>query len=528
MAEPDDTIAAYSQGVAEFAARFESVAAEDLWSPVREFIPTGANRIGLDVGAGAGRDAAWLKTLGLEMVAVEPAEGMRAFGQAQHPDIRWLDDRLPDLGKIHRLGLAFDLILLSGVWQHLRPAERPRAFRKLVTLLKPGGLLILSLRHGMGGAGRAWHETSLGEIEALGRDFGLSLLRALPVEDALGRTGVDWTLACLRLPDDGSVGLPLLRGIVLSDAKSSTYKLGLLRAVAKIADVAPALAVAERLSDEDRVSVPLGLVALNWLRAYVPLVKAGLPQAPGNSGPDGLGFAGDGFRALTGLGVAAEDLRVGASFAGERAAALAAALGEARRTIVNMPVRYTTAPNSSDQVFEPTGRVEARGLGAFSLTPEVLQLWGQLPMAGPLWRTLVRLGAWIEPLLMAEWARMMRDYAERMGRIVAPGVAEAHLVWQDPERDTRLARTIAGELATAGTPIHCVWSGARLGLADLDIDHALPWSAWPCGDLWNPRPRRAGSIRPSSGTGCRAAPPSPPPAIRSWNGGARPGDPTRP
>ena len=488
MAEPDDTIGAYSHGVAEFAARFESVFAEDLWAPVREFIPTGANRIGLDVGAGVGRDTAWLKSLGLEMVAVEPAEGMREFGQARYPNIRWLDDRLPDLTKVHRLSLAFDLILLSGVWQHLRPAERPRAFRKLVTLLKPGGLLILTLRHGTGGAGRAWHETSLGEIEALARDFGLSVLRALEAPDALGREGVDWTLACLRLPDDGSVGLPLIRGIVLSDAKSSTYKLGLLRSVAKVADVAPALAVAERFSDADRVSVPLGLVALNWLRAYLPLVKAGLPQLPGNSGPDGLGFAGLGFRALIGLGVAAEELRVGASFAGERAAALAAALGEARRTIINMPVRYTTAPNSTAQVFEASGHVEARALGGFSLTPEILQMWGQLSMAGPLWRTLLRLGAWIEPLFVAEWARMMGDYAERMGRIVAPGVAEAHLIWQEPGRDTRLARAIAGDLAAAGTPIHCVWSGATLALLDLDIDHAVPWSAWPCGDLWNLAP----------------------------------------
>jgi hypothetical protein len=248
------------------------------------------------------------------------------------------------------------------------------------------------------------------------------------------------------------------------------------------------LGEADRFGEEDRVTVPLGLVALNWLRAYLPLVKAGLPQSPGNSGPDGLGFAGAGFRALLDLGVVAEDLRIGASFTGERASALVAALGEARRTIVAMPAHYTTLPNSPAQVFEASGRMEARGLGAFTLTPEVLQLWGQLSMPGPLWRTLVRLGAWIEPLLVAEWARMMRDYAQRMGMVVAPGVAEARLIWLEPEHDTRLARSIAADLEDAGTPIRCVWSGALLTRADLDIDHALPWSAWPCGDLWNLAP----------------------------------------
>ncbi|WP_244533282.1 HNH endonuclease domain-containing protein [Methylobacterium aquaticum] len=30
-----------------------------------------------------------------------------------------------------------------------------------------------------------------------------------------------------------------------------------------------------------------------------------------------------------------------------------------------------------------------------------------------------------------------------------------------------------------------MWSGASLRLEALDIDHALPWSARPCGDLWN-------------------------------------------
>jgi hypothetical protein len=37
----------------------------------------------------------------------------------------------------------------------------------------------------------------------------------------------------------------------------------------------------------------------------------------------------------------------------------------------------------------------------------------------------------------------------------------------------------------AGKPLHCVWSGRRLEMATLDIDHCLPWTAWPCGDLWN-------------------------------------------
>jgi HNH endonuclease len=40
-------------------------------------------------------------------------------------------------------------------------------------------------------------------------------------------------------------------------------------------------------------------------------------------------------------------------------------------------------------------------------------------------------------------------------------------------------------LIASGAPVRCVRTGTRLNLDRLDIDHCLPWSAWPCGDLWN-------------------------------------------
>ncbi len=91
-------------------------------------------------------------------------------------------------------------------------------------------------------------------------------------------------------------------------------------------------------------------------------------------------------------------------------------------------------------------------------------------------------------MLVGEWARLIKDYALTMGRTLAPGEVEARLVWQEPARDTSLARRVAGRLEARDVPVRCVWSGARLTADTLDIDHALPWSAWPCGDLWNLAP----------------------------------------
>jgi hypothetical protein len=176
-------------------------------------------------------------------VAVEPSGAMRRQGQRLHPDerIRWLDDRLPALATTLRVGLAADVILLSGVWQHLAPTDRPRAFRNLVSLLKSGGLLAITLRHGPADPDRGMHPVSLAEIERLGREHGLVAVHAATVGDAMGRPEVSWTQVALRLPDDGTGALPLLRHVILNDQKSATYKLGLLRAICRAADGAAGL-----------------------------------------------------------------------------------------------------------------------------------------------------------------------------------------------------------------------------------------------------------------------------------------------
>lgn len=390
-------IGAYDSQAEVLAARYESVSAETVHAALLDFLPAGRDLLALDVGAGSGRDAAWLASLGFDVVAAEPAAGMRREGQRRHPDarIRWIDDRLPDMSAVYRLGLAYDLVLLSAVWMHVPPDTRARAFRKVVTLLKPGGTIFISLREGESEADRPMWETPPGEIEALSRSLGLQVLTSVATPDRLERPGVRWTVMCLRLPDDGAGALPLLRGIILKDGKSSTYKLGLLRAVARMADTAPALA--HPRADEDVVELPLGAVALNWLRMYIPLVRAGFPQRLTNSGPDGLDFAKGGFRQLLADGVVAQDLRIGMPFVGDRAAALRSALIEATHTIARRPAHYTTFPNSDTPVFAASRASPPRLDGDLVLDRDFLSAFGRLTVPGHVWRTLQRLGPWVSP-----------------------------------------------------------------------------------------------------------------------------------
>lgn len=484
-----DVIAAYDGRAGELAERYEAVSSEKMLAGVLPVIPSGGDsKLALDVGAGTGRDAAWLTSLGYEVVAVEPAAGMRRIAAEKHGShaIRWVNDNLPSLDHVHGLGLVYELVLLSAVWQHVAPPDRPRAFRKLATLMKPGGVLVMTLRHGPAPSGMQMYPTSSAEIEGLARAHGLEVLRVATSHDQGGRVGVTWDIMALRMPDDGTGALPLVRGIVLSDEKSSTYKLALLRAVARVAEYAPAAATPAP-GGRDAVEVPLGLVALNWLRMYLPLVRAKLPQMPGNVGTERLGFAKEGFEGLLTLGTAPIELRVGASFAGEQARAVTSALSRAAQTIARMPATFTRYPNSDAQVF---GVTRGRRVGALAtvLDLETLGGWGRIEVPGHLWRAMSRFGSWIEPMLVAEWSRLTRSYADRMGVAVAPGAAEAALAWAEPVRTTAVGRDVAQRLLARGQPIECVWTGKPLTLNSFDIDHCLPWSVWPCGDLWNLMP----------------------------------------
>ena len=435
----------------------------------------------LDVGAGSGRDAAWLAEQGYSVLAVEPSDTMRKEGQRRHPQpaITWLSDSLPGLEAVFRLGAAFDVILLSAVWMHVPPGDRPRAFRKLVTLLKPGGKLCISLRLGPPVPDRDMHPVDVDEIEALARNHGLAVLELEQSPDRLGRSEVSWVQVVLHLPDDGTGALPLLRHVILNDAKSATYKLALLRAVARAADGASGLA---RPLDDTTVSVPLGLIALNWLRLYKPLVAAGLPQTSRNRGLEGLGFIKEGWHGIAAL--SATDLRVGARFSGERAKALHAAMRDAASTIARMPATYMTFPGSGSPVFPTSPGRPGRTPEHTVIDAAYLRRFGELRVPLHLWRALMRHDVWIEPALVAEWVRLMEGYARGQGRDLDPAVVARAMRWHEPSRDVAFARQAANALMETDS-VFCVWTGKKLNPSRLDIDHCLPWAAWPCEDLWN-------------------------------------------
>jgi hypothetical protein len=222
---------------------------------------------------------------------------MRYEGQRLHPNprIRWINDQLPELSILGQVAISFDVVMLTAVWQHVPPPLRDRSFRKLAGLVKSGGLLAISLRSGPSPVDSEMHPVSLEEVERLARNHGFVVEKVQHSPDQQGRLDVSWTNVALRLPDDGTGALPLLRHVILNDQKSATYKLGLLRALCRAADGSAGMV---QDAGDEFVRVPLGLVALNWLRLYLPLIRESFPQTPTNVGVRGLGFAKEAFQNL--------------------------------------------------------------------------------------------------------------------------------------------------------------------------------------------------------------------------------------
>jgi SAM-dependent methyltransferase len=469
----------YNQRARDYADSYESVQTEQVHGEWLSVLPD-TKLLVLDVGAGSGRDAAWFARKGHEVVAVEPANEMRDRAQRLHPHpaIHWIDDRLPALEEVHAFDYRFDVILLSAVWMHVPESQRDCAFRKLTDLLKPGGLLVFTLRSEPADDGRAMYPVSAEDLRHRANQRALEVLRdRSETADAIGRKDVQWSTVVFRLPDDGTGALPLIRHILINDSTSSTYKPALLRILARIADGAPG-SVTRKTTDF--VDLPLGLVALYWIKGfYRPILLSGLQQQPGGNGSPG--FVDEHFQHLQQL--SPDDIRVGARFTGETATHVIEAIRRARDTVRNMPAHYITYPGSSDSVFH-TSIQTLRGSSEVTLNQSFLRGIGIFRVPRMIWDALSRHACWIEPAAVSRWSQLMMDYSSGHGEALTRGQALQSLEWMQHDHNTSDVRQIVQEVQEQGHPIYDVWTGTRIH-SRFEVDHCFPFTYWPNNDLWN-------------------------------------------
>jgi SAM-dependent methyltransferase len=199
----DDVLQGYAAAAVDIVERFEQISSVLLYKPVADLLPSWPSRI-LDVGAGTGRDAAWLAGEGHDVVAVEPVDELRDAGIALHKsrNIEWLKDRLPHLASLRNRKRSFDCVLLSAVWQHLEYDERPVAMSSLGDLAVSGGTLIMSLRYGPGDPSRAVYEPRIEATIETALLAGFELIRkrnADSIQLSNRAVGVHWTWLAFRV-----------------------------------------------------------------------------------------------------------------------------------------------------------------------------------------------------------------------------------------------------------------------------------------------------------------------------------------
>ncbi len=479
----------YSNNADFFFDQYNSLSFEKLHGCWLEQL---SNRPGfaLDVGAGSGRDALALARRGWEVVAVEPAVELRRKAEqfTSGKSVHWFDDFLPDLNRVRRLTLRFDLILVSAVWMHVPPNQRERAFRILTELLAPKGLLIITLRHGPIPAGRTFFKTDRGELEEFARKRALSIIQVSKEIDQLGRSNISWETLVFRLPDDGTGSLPLLRHIIVNDDKSSTYKLGLLRTITRIADSAPGMVLSRT---DDWVEIPLGIVGLYWIKLYQPLIlRYKLRQLPGVAN---CSFVKESFYHLS--KVSPFDIRVGQSMESELGKIVLQSIQDACNTIRKMPAYYITFPGTKRPVFDVYPKsYRKKHSSIVVISRQELAKFGTFRVPTMIWDCCSRYACWIEPAIINEWSELIQSY-ENNADIVKIRLA---LQWEEGRRDTHQVRKLISSYIQKGYGVHCIWSNRDLRYSQTyEVDHCFPWSRWNNNDLWNlmPATKKANSCK---------------------------------
>lgn len=181
----------YNEHAKKLSAFYEEISFEKIFGDVIPILPEPC--AALDIGSGSGRDAAWLSRKGFTVTAIEPSTEMNFLARQTHPEnITWVNDSLPKLDTQRNNKGFYGLILLSAVWMHIKPSDREESFQRVNELIKLGGVLIITLRHGTPSQNGIMFEVSSLEIEKYRKKYGYEIKLTATSNDQLNREDVHW------------------------------------------------------------------------------------------------------------------------------------------------------------------------------------------------------------------------------------------------------------------------------------------------------------------------------------------------
>ena len=201
----NSTLTYYQKNAAELARRYEQAEVSTLHQALLDTFPT-ASRL-LEIGCGTGREAAFLKSCGYDIVCIEPSRSMLKVALRSYPELagRLFEGSVP--GKLPaNLNTAdgYAGIYAIASLMHLQQKELAPAFRLIRSLLEPNGRFLFSVplarpdlaKSGYDPQGRFFLLLSEEEWTGQLRTAGFQNIRTASNPDGMGRDSITW-LTCI-------------------------------------------------------------------------------------------------------------------------------------------------------------------------------------------------------------------------------------------------------------------------------------------------------------------------------------------
>ena len=158
----------------------------------------GKSSVILEVGSGPGRDAAFMEALGYKILRTDAAENFVKYMQQAGYEAHQLDI-VHDL-----LEQRFDAIYANAVFLHFDDDDFEKALANVKTMLKPGGILALSLHKGAfrgisdhKHSARYFQEWTEEQAQSFLTQRGFAVLESLEGKSVSGRNK-EWVMLILQ------------------------------------------------------------------------------------------------------------------------------------------------------------------------------------------------------------------------------------------------------------------------------------------------------------------------------------------
>lgn len=457
------TLNEYSQNSEKYILDYEaqSKAPQFLYNLAHVHFKNGG--LTYDIGAGTGRDSAYLFENGFDCKAVEPTQKFLDHIKLKYPKIKSIQDQLPALSKIE--SNSADNIFCCTMLQHLPSQELLSSIHRLVEVLKDEGVIVLSWRSSQNDSEREgerlFSEFTGQQIRDILISYGCEILFYQQAFSDITRPTIPFYILVARKKTQALVGIGKVQSIIIRDSKSSTYKFALLRAINEIAQT-------ESYSvryEENQVLVPMQKIAKLWTYYYWNFAKNNLKQGTN----DKLAIYSQLVPVVKKLKTPTSDYY--SNYSNEAFESLEKLIAN---TIIVQPVKYITDDNSNTSVFS---FVKAKSC-------DVLK--GHLAVPEEIWRDMVLYGHWIEQGLLLEWAKLsfkLNKQSESLGYFLDQLMYDF-----DAYRSSSVLTAVKEAIFEndGGLKIeNCIWSGKKINQKNLAIDHFIPFSSNRIEHLWN-------------------------------------------